>query len=97
LEATTKELMIEATGVQKVYDAGGLRVRALRGLDLGVRRGEMVAIMGPSGCGKTTLLNVLSGLDDLSDGEIYVDGRAHRTIRMRDGHITSDEANGKET
>ena len=68
--------MIEATGVQKVYDAGGLRVRALRGVDLGVRRGEMVAIMGPSGCGKTTLLNVLSGLDDLSDGEVYVDGES---------------------
>ena len=67
-------LMIEAAGLQKVYEAGGLRVRALRGLDLGIRRGEMVAIMGPSGCGKTTLLNVLSGLDELSDGEVRVDG-----------------------
>ena len=76
MEEITKELMIEATGVQKVYAAGGLRVRALRGVDLGVRRGEMVAIMGPSGCGKTTLLNVLSGLDDLSDGEVYVDGES---------------------
>src|SRR5215216_3579019 len=68
--------MIEATGVQKVYAAGGLRVRALRGVDLRVRRGEMVAIMGPSGSGKTTLLNVLSGLDDLSEGEVYVDGES---------------------
>src|SRR5215204_4236140 len=68
--------MIEATGVQKVYAAGGLRVRALRGVDLLVRRGEMVAIMGPSGSGKTTLLNVLSGLDDLSEGEVYVDGES---------------------
>jgi putative ABC transport system ATP-binding protein len=66
--------MIEAAGIQKVYEAGGLRVRALRGVDLGIRRGEMVAIMGPSGCGKTTLLNVLSGLDELSDGEVRVDG-----------------------
>ena len=74
MEGTAAELMIEATGVQKVYAAGGLRVRALRGVDLGVRGGEMVAIMGPSGCGKTTLLNVLSGLDDLSDGDVYVDG-----------------------
>ena len=70
------DLMIEAAGVQKVYEAGGLRVRALRGVDLGIRRGEMVAIMGPSGCGKTTLLNVLSGLDDLSDGEVRVDGES---------------------
>src|SRR3954447_15130348 len=75
--------MIEATGVQKVYDAGGLRVRALRGVDLAVRRGEMVAIMGPSGCGKTTLLNVLSGLDDLSDGEVYVDGESIRGMSDR--------------
>ena len=76
MELTATEFMIEATGVQKVYAAGGLRVHALRGVDLGIRRGEMVAIMGPSGCGKTTLLNVLSGLDDLSDGEVYVDGRS---------------------
>jgi putative ABC transport system ATP-binding protein len=83
LEDTTRELMIEAAGVQKVYDAGGLRVRALRGVDLGVRRGEMVAIMGPSGCGKTTLLNVLSGLDDLSDGEVYVDGESIKGMSDR--------------
>ena len=70
------DLMIEAAGVQKVYEAGGLRVRALRGVDLGIPRGEMVAVMGPSGCGKTTLLNVLSGLDDLSDGEVRVDGES---------------------
>ncbi len=83
MEETTKELMIEAVGVQKVYDAGGLRVRALRGVDLGVGRGEMVAIMGPSGCGKTTLLNVLSGLDDLSDGEVYVDGQSIKGMSDR--------------
>src|SRR5215218_2069049 len=74
--------MIEATGVQKV-SAGGLRVRALRGVDLGVDRGEMVAIMGPSGSGKTTLLNVLSGLDDLSDGEVHVDGESIKGMSDR--------------
>ena len=83
MEEAAKEIMIEATGVQKVYEAGGLRVRALRGVDLGVRRGEMVAIMGPSGCGKTTLLNVLSGLDDLSDGEVYVDGESIKGMSDR--------------
>jgi ABC-type lipoprotein export system ATPase subunit len=83
LEEASREFMIEATGVQKVYDAGGLRVRALRGVDLVVRRGEMVAIMGPSGCGKTTLLNVLSGLDDLSDGEVHVDGESIRGMSDR--------------
>ena len=83
MEETVSELMIEATGVQKAYAAGGLRVRALRGVDLGVRRGEMVAIMGPSGCGKTTLLNVLSGLDDLSDGDVYVEGESIRGMSDR--------------
>jgi ABC-type lipoprotein export system ATPase subunit len=83
VEENAAELMIEATGVQKVYAAGGLRVRALRGVDLGVERGEMVAIMGPSGSGKTTLLNVLSGLDDLSDGEVYVDGESIKGMSDR--------------
>jgi putative ABC transport system ATP-binding protein len=65
VEETAADFIIEATGVQKVYAAGGLRLEALREVDLGVRRGEMVAIMGPSGSGKTTLLNVLSGLASL--------------------------------
>jgi ABC-type lipoprotein export system ATPase subunit len=83
VEQAAADFMIEATGVQKVYAAGGLQVRALRGVDLGVRRGEMVAIMGPSGSGKTTLLNVLSGLDDLSAGEVYVDGESIRGMSDR--------------
>ena len=66
--------MIEATGVQKVYASGGLRVHALKGVDLGIRRGEMVAIMGPSGSGKTTLLNCMSGLDDMDGGEVLIGG-----------------------
>jgi ABC-type lipoprotein export system ATPase subunit len=83
VEKAAADFMIEATGVQKVYAAGGLRVRALRGVDLGVGRGEMVAIMGPSGSGKTTLLNVLSGLDDLSDGEVYVEGESIKGMSDR--------------
>jgi ABC-type lipoprotein export system ATPase subunit len=83
VEKAAADFMIEATGVQKVYAAGGLRVRALRGVDLRVRRGEMVAIMGPSGSGKTTLLNVLSGLDDLSDGEVYVDSESIKGMSDR--------------
>jgi len=70
------ELMVAATGVQKTYDTGTLKVQALRGVDLHVSRGEMVAIMGPSGCGKTTLLNCLSGLDEVDSGQILIDGMA---------------------
>jgi putative ABC transport system ATP-binding protein len=66
--------MVEARDVEKSYEAGGVRVRALRGADLSISRGEMVAVMGPSGCGKTTLLNVLSGLDEFDAGEVLVGG-----------------------
>jgi putative ABC transport system ATP-binding protein len=66
--------MVTARGVRKTYDTGGVRVEALRQVDLTVGRGEMVAIMGPSGCGKTTLLNCLSGLDAIDEGEIVIEG-----------------------
>lgn len=66
--------IIQAVGVQKVYHTGVVSVSALRGVDLCVRRGEMVAVMGPSGCGKTTLLNCLSGLDTADQGQIAIEG-----------------------
>jgi putative ABC transport system ATP-binding protein len=66
--------IIQATGVHKTYHTGVVSVPALRGVDLNVQRGEMVAIMGPSGCGKTTLLNCLSGLDTADQGEIAIEG-----------------------
>jgi putative ABC transport system ATP-binding protein len=61
-------------GVRKSYDTEGAPVRALRGAELEVERGEFVAIMGPSGCGKSTLLNMIAGLDAPDDGEVVVDG-----------------------
>ena len=69
-------LMVVARSVEKEYAAGGVRVRALRGVDLFVPRGEMVAVMGPSGCGKTTLLNCLSGLDEFDGGEVLIGGES---------------------
>ncbi len=66
--------IIEAIDVVKTYDTGKVEVRALRGVSLAVRRGEMVAIMGPSGCGKTTLLNSLSGLDTIESGRVLIEG-----------------------
>jgi len=67
--------IISATNVEKIYKTGQLEVKALRGVDIHVEEGEMVAIMGPSGCGKTTLLNCLSGIDSVNDGEITIGGR----------------------
>ena len=70
------QLMVAAADLHKTYDTGTVRVRALGGVSLEVRSGEMVAIMGPSGCGKTTLLNCLSGLDEVDSGQVLIDGVA---------------------
>jgi putative ABC transport system ATP-binding protein len=66
--------IVEARSLRKTYDTGAVRVDALRGVDLVLEHGEMVAIMGPSGCGKTTLLNCLSGLDSIDGGEAIIEG-----------------------
>jgi len=72
---TDQDAIIRAAGVVKTYDTGTSKVQALRGIDFAVGRGEMVAVMGPSGCGKTTLLNCLSGLDNVDDGTIWLEGQ----------------------
>lgn len=72
------DLIIEAANIHKIYGMGSQRVLALRGVSLNVGRGEIVAIMGPSGCGKTTLLNCLSGLDDVNEGDIKIAGTSLR-------------------
>ena len=74
-KALTMEGIVVAKKVKKTYDSGKIKVDALKGIDFTVKEGEMVAVMGPSGCGKTTLLNCISGLDDLSGGEVYIRGR----------------------
>jgi putative ABC transport system ATP-binding protein len=73
--AEETEFIVEASNAKKVYQSGSIRVEALRGIDLNVKRHEMLAIMGPSGCGKTTLLNCFSGLDDLTEGIVKIDGK----------------------
>jgi ABC-type lipoprotein export system ATPase subunit len=72
--------IIAAEAVQKWFRSGKIEVHALRGVDVSVTAGEMIAIMGPSGCGKTTLLNCLSGLDDFDQGEVYIEGTRLRTM-----------------
>ncbi len=67
-------MIVQATGLERVYVTGESRVAALAGLTLDVRRGEFVAVMGPSGSGKSTLLNILAGLERPSGGRVVVDG-----------------------
>ena len=76
----TPAKIVEAIDVVKTYHTGRVEVRALRGINLSIARGEMVAIMGPSGCGKTTLLNCLSGLDIIDSGRVIVDGTDLNTM-----------------
>jgi len=73
--AARNDTVIECVKVSKTYETGTISVEALRGVDLRVGRGEVVAVMGPSGCGKTTLLNCLSGLDDVSAGSVRIEGK----------------------
>ncbi len=75
-----QQTIIQAKQVRKIYRSGQLRVEALSNIDLGVEAGEMVAIMGPSGCGKTTLLNCLSGLDTVDEGDIFIQGENLRDL-----------------
>jgi putative ABC transport system ATP-binding protein len=72
--------VVRATQLEKRYRAGSVVVEALRGVDVEIRAGELVAIMGPSGCGKTTLLHCLSGLDDFDAGEVYLLGERLRGL-----------------
>jgi len=67
-------LIIHAENIVKTYHTGTEQLTALRGVDFAVARGEMVAVMGPSGCGKTTLLNCLSGLDNVDSGKVMIEG-----------------------
>jgi len=79
--------VLEARELWKVYDTGTNRVEALRKVSVSLKPGEMVAVMGPSGCGKTTLLNCLSGLDEISSGEVLIHNQP--LSQMSDYDLTS--------
>lgn len=77
------EIIIQTHELRKTYDTGEVKVDALKGIDLSIKKGEMVAVMGPSGCGKTTLLNCLSGIDEPTSGKIFIKGQDLYAMRDR--------------
>ena len=83
-ERARADVIIEAKQVRKSYETGKLAVNALRGVDVQIERGEVVALMGPSGCGKTTLLNCLSGLDRVTSGTVKIAGQDIRALSDRE-------------
>jgi len=68
--------IIRMEGLQKIYDTGKIKVEALKGIDLTVKKGEFVAVVGPSGSGKSTLMNLLGCLDTPTSGEYILAGEA---------------------
>ncbi len=77
-------MILELRGIQKDYPAGGGKVEALRGIDLGFRQAEFVSILGPSGCGKTTMLNLIGGLDSYTAGDLLIGGVSTKQYKDRD-------------
>ena len=73
--ARAREPLIRLSGAEKVYRTGKLEYRALRGIDLSIDEGELIAVVGPSGSGKTTILNLITGIDRPTAGEVVVDGQ----------------------
>ncbi len=76
--------MLELKNIKKDYPAGGGVVHALSGIDLQFRESEFVAILGPSGCGKTTMLNIIGGLDQYTEGDLIINGRSTKEFKDRD-------------
>lgn len=72
---SSRPAIVRAESVVKTYDTGKARFDALKSVSLEIASGEVVGVMGPSGCGKTTLLNCLSGLDDVTSGRVFIEGK----------------------
>ncbi len=76
--------MLQLKNIVKQYRTGEETVDALRGVNIDFRESEFVSVLGPSGCGKTTLLNIIGGLDQYTDGDLIIDGKSTKEFNDRD-------------
>lgn len=76
--------MLELRNIKKEYPAGDGKVNALKGINLTFRKSEFVSILGPSGCGKTTMLNIIGGLDQYTEGDLVINGKSTKNFKDRD-------------
>ena len=76
--------MLELKNITKTYHTGGEDVHALKGINLSFRENEFVSILGPSGCGKTTMLNIIGGLDQYTDGDLIINSLSTKSYKDRD-------------
>ena len=76
--------MLMLKNIKKDYLAGENTVHALKGIDLKFRNSEFVSILGPSGCGKTTMLNIIGGLDQYTEGDLIINGKSTKDFKNRD-------------
>ena len=76
IESTNPDLLIRARGLRKTYGVGQTSFTALEGVDVDIHAGEFVSILGPSGCGKSTLLKCIGGLQQVSEGQLAINGHA---------------------
>jgi putative ABC transport system ATP-binding protein len=87
----TENIILRAENISRLFESEGIKVKALNNITLHVSRGEFISIMGPSGCGKTTLLNIMGLLDELSSGELYINGKQSNLLNDKEKtHIRKD-------
>ena len=86
--------MLELKNIKKDYPAGDGAVHALKGITLKFRENEFVCVLGPSGCGKTTMLNIIGGLDQYTEGDLVINGKSTKDFTDRDWDSYRNESIG---